>query len=134
MPADPETSRILGEVTSALGNVASNMERLERRIDTAENERKDEARRVYDRIEVHSQDSSKAIARVEEKITTQTTILAQHIHHDDERFIRVEKSVTDLKVSSEKEDSKMWSMIMKMLGWMGLGGAGYFIGRGGPDL
>lgn len=97
MPADPDTSILIGKVTAALESVSSNIERLERRIDSAEKDRKEEARRVYERIEAYARESASALAAVATEVTRQTTTLAGHIHHDDERFLRMENGLDEAK-------------------------------------
>lgn len=124
MPADPETSREMGEITGAVRSLGESVEKLEKRIEKAWEDGRSETRRVYERIESHSQEaaeqarrSHEAISAVNRKIDLSTAELRAHIAHDDERFSRQDRAISE----AAKDRGRWWRALVGVAGGGGLG-------------
>lgn len=126
MPADPETSREMGEIAGAIKGLAEQSRRLEQRIEKAWEDGREETRRVYQRIESHSQEaaeqarqSREAIGAVDRKISLVTAELHAHTAHDDERFARQDRAID----AAAKDRGRWWRALVGVAGGGGLGAA-----------
>lgn len=119
MPADPETSHELGRLAQAVEGVTQSLGRLETRIENAWEDGRAETRRVYERVESHSRESSAAISVIDRKLTAQTAELHAHITHDDARFAQHEAAIAEARA----DRGKWWRALVGLSGAGGIGAA-----------
>jgi len=126
MPADPETSREMGEITGAVRSLSDSVQRLEGRIEKAWEDGRNETRRVYERIEAHSVEAAEqarkshdAINVVDRKISLVTAELHAHTAHDDERFARQDRAIAE----AAKDRGRWWRALLGVASGGGLGAA-----------
>jgi len=136
MPADAETSREIGEITSRLQALDDSVHRLESKVETSSEQSREEARRVYERVESHAREaadqarrSAEAVAIVDRKITLVTSELHAHTEHDGERFARQERQIEE----AARDRGKWWRALVGVAGGGGLGAAiARWLDGGGP--
>ena len=117
MPADPETSREMGEIKGAVKALGESVNRLERKTDSMSRGAEESMRRIYERIDAHATEARTTAAAMAESVVRLSSALESHTAHDDERFQRQDDAIKD----AAKDRGRWWRALLGVAGGGGLG-------------
>lgn len=128
--SDPETTRALGELSTAVQFVGDSVRDLGTKIDTVATEGREDSKKMGERLDAHAADTRNrlhdvrndvqvAVMALERNVASLETGLAHHVQDDRRQFDRLEREIS----VSTSDRGKLWRMIAGMGGAGGVGAA-----------